>query len=172
MSTKFNGKNLLFFEQNHKISKDFMNELEKNLLLKKQFLMFNKDDPNIKLPQIITDCPDYPVVIASGVAKPIFGENAVIWIRNNGFAEKSNGNLEYCNLGLSGALSGSIISDNLELMPNSNSSTNKYSALNEKSKTIETFEDSRPVPKDDAFTRKYENYVQQRNQDVHLSRGR
>ena len=93
MSVSLKDKNLLFYSihQNDKHSHDFITELEKNQPLKRQFILVCVSDPNIRIPDKIRQLNTVPVLIVSGFNKPIFGADAVSWLKNNNFQEKGNG---------------------------------------------------------------------------------
>ena len=86
-------KNLLFYSilPNDEHSKGFLQELEKNPHLKKQFILVCVNDPNIKIPDKIRQLNKIPVLIAAGFSQPIFGQDAVSWLKNNSFQDKGNG---------------------------------------------------------------------------------
>lgn len=86
-------KNLLFYSvhPNDEFSRDFMRELDKNPILKKQFILVCVNDPNIRIPDKIQQLNKVPVLIVAGFNRPIFGGDAVSWLKNNNFQEKANG---------------------------------------------------------------------------------
>lgn len=86
-------KNLLFYSvhPSDEFSRDFMRELEKNQILKKQFILVCVNDPNIRIPDKIKQLNKVPVLIVAGFNRPIFGGDAVSWLKNNNFQEKANG---------------------------------------------------------------------------------
>jgi hypothetical protein len=92
-------KNLLFYSvhQNDQISREFLSELEKNPMLKKQFILVCVSDPKIHIPDKIKQLNKVPVLVTSGLNRPIFGSDAISWLKNNSFQEKANG-FEYGSL--------------------------------------------------------------------------
>lgn len=86
-------KNLLFYSIHPKddYSREFLTELEKNQILKRQFILVCVNDPNIRIPDKIKQLNKVPVLIAAGLNRPIFGSDAVSWLKNNNFQEKANG---------------------------------------------------------------------------------
>jgi hypothetical protein len=92
-------RNLLFYSihPNDEYSREFMQELEKNQNLKKQFILVCVNDPNIRIPDKIKQLNKVPVLIVAGFNRPIFGGDAVSWLKNNSFQEKANG-MDYGSL--------------------------------------------------------------------------
>lgn len=86
-------KNLLFYSvhPNDQFSREFLQELEKNPILKRQFVLICVNDPKIRIPDKIKQLNKVPVLIAAGLNRPIFGNDAVSWLKNNSFQEKGNG---------------------------------------------------------------------------------
>ena len=109
--TSLKDKNLLFYSihPTDEHSRVFLRELEKNHVLKKQFILVCVNDPKIKIPEKIKQMNKVPVLIASGFDKPIFGNDAVSWLKNNSFQEKGNG-FDYGSLG-NGASNCAYLSD-------------------------------------------------------------
>lgn len=97
--TSFKDKSLLFYSihPNDEHSRDFLKELEKNPSLKKQFILVCVNDPNIRIPEKIRQLNKVPVLVVSGFNTPIYGPDAVSWLKNNTFQEKANG-LDYGSL--------------------------------------------------------------------------
>jgi hypothetical protein len=98
--TSIKDKNLLFYSVHPKDehSKIFLSELKKNPQLERQFILVCVSDPKIKIPPKIHQLGKIPILIASGLNQPIFGEQAISWLKNNNFQEKGNG-YEYGTLG-------------------------------------------------------------------------
>ncbi len=86
-------KNLLFYSlhPNDEDSRKFMIELNKNPLLKKQFILICVSDPNIKIPDQIVKMNTCPVLIVANMKRPILGADALSWLTNGGFQDKANG---------------------------------------------------------------------------------
>lgn len=86
-------KNLIFYSvhPNDEHSRDFMKELDKNPNLKRQFVLVCVSDPKIRIPEKIRQLNKIPVLIVAGFNRPIFGVEAVSWLKNNSFQEKANG---------------------------------------------------------------------------------
>jgi hypothetical protein len=97
--TSFKDKSLLFYSihPNDEHSRDFLKELEKNPSLKKQFILVCVNDPNIRIPEKIRQLNKVPVLVVPGFNTPIYGPDAVSWLKNNNFQEKANG-LDYGSL--------------------------------------------------------------------------
>ena len=94
---------LLFYSMHEKdtISKQFIAELAKYPLIDRQFIKICvfPNFQNIKIPQKILQLNKIPVIVAPGFPAPILGDNALSWLRNNMFGNKSEGGLDSGNLG-------------------------------------------------------------------------
>lgn len=90
-----NKHNILFYSSNpaDKLSQQILQELNKNDLLKEQYLTICVNSPNIKLPRMIVEKNEVPVIVTRGFDQPISGEAALSLIKeaNSGKA----GGLEY-----------------------------------------------------------------------------
>ena len=108
-------KNLLFYSIHPKDddSRDFMTELDKNPLLKKQFILICVNDPNIKIPDKIRQMNKVPVLVAAGFSRPILGQDAVTWLKNGAQQEKGNG-FDYGSLSDSDSSKFAFITDDLK----------------------------------------------------------
>jgi|UniRef100_A0A6C0BJY6 hypothetical protein len=97
--TSLKDKNLLFYSihPNDEHSREFLKELEKYPSLKKQFILVCVNDPNIRIPEKIKQIGKVPVIIVSGFNRPIFGQDAISWLKNGSFQELANG-FEYGSL--------------------------------------------------------------------------
>ena len=86
-------KNLFFYslQPNDESSREFLKELEKNQVLKRQFILVCVNDPNIRIPEKILKIGQVPILVVPGLNRPILGNDAVSWLRNNSFQEKGNG---------------------------------------------------------------------------------
>ena len=89
----FKDKNLLFYSihPNDEYSRELLIELDKNPSLKKQFILVCVNDPKIIIPDKIRQLNRIPVLIASGINRPIFGTDAVSWLKNDSFKNKALG---------------------------------------------------------------------------------
>lgn len=155
MNNKFANKNLLFYKNTDNLSDKFIQLLNKNVPLKKQFILINCSDPSITLPKHLVNIQVYPILIAQGVHSPITGESALAWILNSGFTDKGNG-LEFVNL--TSRNMGSLIGceNNSESLLNNNGIIENggggenlcYSYLNEKTENLNTFKDSESSKKE------------------------
>lgn len=88
------NKNILFYSihPNDKLSREFINELNKLHLLKKQFILICVNDPKIKIPDKIAKIGKIPVIIPSGVwDKAITGIDVLTWLKNGIFSNSANG---------------------------------------------------------------------------------
>lgn len=87
--------NILFYSShpNDQLSREILQELNRNSLLKEQYLTVCVNSPGIQLPKIITDKNEVPVIVTRGFDKPISGEAALSLIReaNSG----KSGGLDY-----------------------------------------------------------------------------
>jgi len=84
--------NNIFFYSTHpddKESAEFLKELEKNQLLKKQVILINIYQH--KIPEIVRRTGKIPVLVAEGFNEFITGNAAISWLRNGGFQSKGNG---------------------------------------------------------------------------------
>jgi hypothetical protein len=90
---KQENKSILFYSThpNDLISRQFLEELNKNKLLNDQFIKICVTDPKITIPKKILEANSIPVVASPGFPDLIKGENALSWIRNNSFNGKGNG---------------------------------------------------------------------------------
>lgn len=77
--------NILFYSSHAKdiISDNIIKELNKRPLLKNQFALICVNSPGIKLPKMIIEKNEIPVIITRGFASPITGEAALNWIREH-----------------------------------------------------------------------------------------
>lgn len=93
MTSSCSGKNLLFYSNhpNDHQSSDFLTELLKNPTLKRQFIMVCVNDRNIRIPEMIRSINRIPLLIISGLPKPIYGQEAISWLKNGNFQNKGNG---------------------------------------------------------------------------------
>lgn len=75
--------NILFYSNHSQdiLSREILQELNKDPSLKEQFATFCVNTPGIKLPKIIIEKNEVPVIITSGFKTPISGEDALKWIR-------------------------------------------------------------------------------------------
>jgi hypothetical protein len=95
---KFKDKNLFFYRNQDKLSMAFLQELNKNLPLKRQFIIIDMEDKKIRVPPDVAEIPTTPILIVSGNGCPIVGKDAMIWISNNGFSESANMGIEYWSM--------------------------------------------------------------------------
>jgi hypothetical protein len=75
-------KNLFFYSSDQN-SKQFLDEISKNVILKKNFVLVNTCDQNIKIPEKIKSLGVMPVLIICGFNKPITGGEVLTWIKSN-----------------------------------------------------------------------------------------
>jgi len=77
--------NILFFSnhQNDKLSQEMLTLLNQDQLLRDQFVTICVNSPGIKLPKMITDRNEVPVIITRGFNQPIAGQAALNWIKEH-----------------------------------------------------------------------------------------
>jgi hypothetical protein len=177
------NKNLLFYSvhPNDKFSKDFLDELERQPLLKKQFILVCVNDPNIKIPDKIKQLNKVPVLVAAGFTRPILGNDAVSWLRNGAYQEKGNG-FDFGSLNDKDSTKYAYFTDDLkpsEYNQFHNSDYNhgfgdkdsilnqQFSKLNENAH-ISTYDDSNELKKDISLqlNQRLDQLRAQRDQDV------
>lgn len=139
MSAKFLDKNMLFFCKGHPESTEFLNELSKNPLLKKQFIEIDQNDPRIIIPARIAKINQPLILIANG-AEPVTNKDAVFWIKNNGFSGQANG-WEFMDIGGSGNLAPALL-DEIDKKNVKINGTSKYGLIGVDQEKIDTFEQS------------------------------
>jgi hypothetical protein len=85
--------NILFYsrrpEDNN--SREILNELDKNKILRSQFLFIDVDRE--KVPEKIKSVGIIPLLITNGINKPIVGDAIITLLKNGRFQNKSNGYL-------------------------------------------------------------------------------
>lgn len=74
--------NILFYSnhQNDKLSQEILTLLNQDQLLRDQFVTICVNSPGIKLPKMIIDRNEVPVIITRGFNQPIAGQAALNWI--------------------------------------------------------------------------------------------
>ena len=90
--------NNIFFYSTHpddKESAEFLRELDKNPLLKKQVILINIYQH--KIPDIVKKTGKIPVLVTEGFNEFITGTAAISWLKNGGFQSKANG-YEYADM--------------------------------------------------------------------------
>jgi len=77
--------NILFYSShpNDILSQNIIQELNKDELLKQQFVTICVNSPGIKLPKMIIEKNEIPVIITRGFNLPIAGEAALKWIQQH-----------------------------------------------------------------------------------------
>jgi len=138
MSGKFRDKNLLFLCKQHPESMEFLNELSKNELLERQFILIDQNDPKINLPPKIASINQPLILIPNGAQEPIINKDAVFWIKNNAFSEKANG-LEFMDIGGGGGLAPTFL-DELDKKGVKLAGTSRYGLIGGENDKIETYE--------------------------------
>jgi len=93
---KLEDQNIIFYSLHPKdlISKQFLEVLNKNPLLDRQFIKIcvYPNFQNIRIPQKILELNKVPVLVPAGFPEPILGEDALSWLNNNAMTtDKSNG---------------------------------------------------------------------------------
>lgn len=118
--------NILFYSShpNDELSKEILNELNKNHLLKEQYVTICVNSPGIKLPRMITENNEVPVIVTRGFDKPISGEAALSLIReaNSGKA----GGLDYGDPEKAG-----MVSEDHGVLANESGRTSYHQPFNE-----------------------------------------
>lgn len=167
--SKFKDKNLLFYRKHDKISMNFIQELNKNIPLRRQFITIDMDDKKINVPPKIAEIPIMPILVVSGNDSYITGENALVWMMNNSFAEKGNG-IEYMSLS-KGSSMGAFIDDK-KLTDMGGSTFAPISGGNEEIGTFKEREDrigagtgTRTSVKEREFNSKLKMFQDERNKD-------
>ncbi len=107
------------------LSKDIIVELKKNPDLEKQIKLICVSNPNLKLPQVIMDMDEFPLIVSRGFDKPIKGEFALSWIRNSSFSGLANG-MNYGNID-----EAAKTSDEFGTLAHENAKTGYHQAFNE-----------------------------------------
>lgn len=118
--------NILFYS-NHShdnLSREILQELNKDQSLKDQFATFCVNTPGIKLPKIIIEKNEVPVIITSGFKTPISGEDALKWIR-----EHNSG--KAVGLDFGDVNHGNDISQDHSVLANESSRTSYHQAFND-----------------------------------------
>lgn len=77
--------NILFFSNHHndKLSQEILTLLNQDQLLRDQFVTICVNSPGIKLPKMITERNEVPVIITRGFNQPITGQAALNWIQEH-----------------------------------------------------------------------------------------
>lgn len=83
--------NILFYSNryNDYSSREIIEELDKNKLLKTQFLLIDVDKD--KVPEKIRKLEIVPLLIVNGINEPIYGTSIITWLKNGQFQNLSNG---------------------------------------------------------------------------------
>ena len=184
---KIENKNIFFFSHHPKdtINRQFLQELEKNKLLDDQFIKVcvYPNMLNINIPRKILELNKIPVLVAAGFPKPILGEDALSWLRNNTFNNDKTTNLDYGNIyDTSFSSKYANLDDefkandynqfhnseyNLGFSNTKNNSINNFSELKDDTRII-TDEDSQGKKKghSDEITKKLNQLQQQRNSEM------
>lgn len=98
MAAAIKDKNIFFYSlhQDDQFSREFMQELEKNPDLKRQFITVCVSDPRVRIPEKIRQLNKIPVLVVAGFNQYVYGSDAVGWLKNGSFQEKANG-FEYAS---------------------------------------------------------------------------
>lgn len=77
--------NILFYSSHpsDQYSQEILAELAKDPLLREQFVAICVNSPGIKLPKMIVERNEVPVIIARGFNQPISGSHALNWIKEH-----------------------------------------------------------------------------------------
>lgn len=118
--------NILFYSShpNDQLSREILQELNRNNLLREQYLTVCVNSPGIRLPKMITEKNEVPVIVTRGFDKPISGESALSLIReaNSG----KSGGLDYGDPSKAGQ-----VSEDHGVLANEAGRTSYHQAFNE-----------------------------------------
>jgi len=91
------NKNILFYSVDayDKMSKEILEDLEKNKILKNQFIYVCINDKRIHIPEKIKNINKIPILVISGINTPIVEKDAVSWIKNS-FAQENVSDIQGC----------------------------------------------------------------------------
>ena len=119
--------NILFYSShpNDKLSQQILSILGKNPLLKDQFAIVCVNSPGIKLPMMIVERNEVPVIVTRGFSQPISGEAALKMIMEHSNSDKALG-LEFGDVNKA-----SQVSEDHGILANESGRTSYHQAFND-----------------------------------------
>jgi len=129
-------QNILFYTSHpqDQLSRQILNELQKNNALNRQFVKICISNPNLKLPRSLQH-EKFPLIVTKGIPKPVSGGDALTWIQEGAFSGKAGQNSDGQNMDFGDLKEGTQISEAFGMISDENKTTNYHQQFNDQYNT-------------------------------------